>query len=80
MKLRMTKRAHPRPVSIRWSLFTNFLILVVLISGSLLVYSLAGATRAIRSLSASLFEEVSRTAAPASLSWIRIARYPLILR
>ena len=62
MKLRMTKRAHPRPVSIRWSLFTNFLILVVLISGSLLVYSLAGATRAIRSLSASLFEEVSRTA------------------
>ena len=62
MKPRMTKRAHPRPVSIRWSLFTNFLILVVLISGSLLIYSLAGATRAIRSLSASLFEEVSRTA------------------
>jgi adenylate cyclase len=62
MKLRMTKRAHPRPISIRWSLFTNFLILVILISGSLLIYSLAGATRAIHSLSASLFEEVSQAA------------------
>jgi adenylate cyclase len=62
MNLRMTKHAHPRRVSIRWSLFKNFLILVVLISGSLLIYSLAGATRTIRSLSASLFEEVSQTA------------------
>jgi adenylate cyclase len=59
MKLRMTKRSHPRPISIRWSLFKNLLILVVLISGSLLIYSVIGASRAIRSLSASLFEEVS---------------------
>ena len=60
--LRMTTHSHPRPVSIRWSLFKNLLILVVLISGSLLIYSVAGASRAIRSLSASLFEEVSGTA------------------
>ncbi len=57
----MTKRSHPPPVRIRWSLFKNFLIRVVLISGSLLIYSVAGASRAIRSLSASLFEEVSGT-------------------
>jgi adenylate cyclase len=58
----MTTLSHPRPVSIRWSLFKNLLILVVLISGSLLIYSVAGASRAIRSLSATLFEEVSGTA------------------
>jgi hypothetical protein len=62
MKLRMTKGSHPRSVSIRWSLFTNLLILVVLISGSLLIYRILGASRAIRSLSASLFEQVSRAA------------------
>ena len=63
MKPPMTKPSHPRPVSIRRSLFTNLIILVVLISGSLLIYRMVGASRAIRSLSASLFEEVSRTAA-----------------
>ena len=62
MKLRMTKGSHPRSVSIRWSLFTNLLILVVLISGSLLLYRMVGAGRAIRSLSASLFEQVARAA------------------
>jgi hypothetical protein len=62
MKLRMTKGSHPRSVTIRWSLFTNLLILVVLISGSLLIYRILGASRAIRSLSASLFEQVSRAA------------------
>ena len=59
----MTNRSHPPPVSIRWSLFKNFLILVVLISGSLLIYTVAEASRAIRSLSASLFEEASGTVA-----------------
>ncbi len=59
----VTNRSHPPPVSIRWSLFKNFLILVVLISGSLLIYTVAEASRAIRSLSASLFEEVSGTVA-----------------
>jgi len=58
----MTKRSHRRPVSIRWSLFKKLLLLVVLISGSLLIYSVAGSSRAIRSLSASLFEGISGTA------------------
>lgn len=51
-----------RSISIRWSLFKNLLLLVILISGSLLVYSLIGANRAIRHLSTSLIEEASATA------------------
>lgn len=59
----MTKRSGPRPVGIRWSLFKNLLLLVVLISGSLLIYSVAGAIRAVHPILASLFEEVSETVA-----------------
>jgi adenylate cyclase len=48
-----------RPISIRWSLFKNLLLLIVLISGSLLIYSIVGAARAIRHLSSSVIEETS---------------------
>ena len=61
--LRMTKRSERRPISIRWSLFKNLLLLVVLISGSLLIYSVAGAIKAVHPILASLFEEVSETVA-----------------
>jgi adenylate cyclase len=59
----MAKRTNRRPLSIRWSLFKNLLLLVVLISGSLLVYSVAGAIKAVHPILASLFEEVSGTVA-----------------
>ena len=55
----MPVRLRRRPVSIRWSLFKNMLLLIVLISGSLLIYSRAQTNRAIRHLSASLIEEAS---------------------
>lgn len=53
------KPGRERTVSIRWSLFKSFLVLVVLISGSLLAYSVGGAGRAIRDLTESLFTQVS---------------------
>ena len=59
----MPLRWNRRPISIRWSLFKNLLLLVVLISGSLLVYSVAGALRAVHPILASLFQEVSQTVA-----------------
>jgi adenylate cyclase len=59
----MSKRSNRRSLSIRWSLFKNLLLLVVLISGSLLIYSVAGAIRAVHPILASLFEEVSETVA-----------------
>ncbi len=59
----MPLRWNRRPISIRWSLFKNLLLLVVLISGSLLVYSVAGAIRAVHPILASLFEQVSQTVA-----------------
>ena len=77
----MSKRSNRRSLSIRWSLFKNLLLLVVLISGSLLIYSVAGAIRAVHPILASLFEEVSETVAyelgeyfsPVSMS-IQVAR------
>ncbi len=54
-----TPRSLRRPISIRWSLFKNLLLLIVLISGSLVVYSMVGAGRAIRRLSSSVIEEAS---------------------
>lgn len=57
---------HPRwqrrSVSLRWSLFKNLLLLIVLISGSLVVYSLINSRRTIRYLSLSVIEEASRKA------------------
>lgn len=59
----MAQPSSRRPISIRWSLFKNLLLLVVLISGSLLIYSVAGAIRAVHPILASLFDEVSETVA-----------------
>ena len=53
------KSRRHRLISIRWSLLKHFLLLVVLISGSLLVYSTMEARRAIDDLTRSLFNETS---------------------
>lgn len=55
----MPKRLRRWRISIRWSLFINLLLLIVLISGSLLIYSITSARRMIRHLSVSLIEEAS---------------------
>ncbi len=58
----MPNRPRRWRISIRWSLFINLLLLVVLISGSLLAYSLAGARRAVRRFSVSIIEEAAAKA------------------
>lgn len=55
----MPDRPQRRLVSIRWSLFKNLLFLIVLFSGSLLIYSVTGANRTIRHLSASVIGEAT---------------------
>ena len=75
----MTLRA--RSISIRWSLFKNFLILVVLISGGLLVFSRLQSGKTIRGLSATLLEETSAAAERELASFFSpIARAIEILR